>query len=113
MLAVMAVAAWIYSRGLGRRVRDHSVGANEAVRALIVAKSAMMTGGVLAGMHVVYILRWLPHVQAATPGLRVLLGGVTLATSVLLVVGGRALEKACVVPDDPGGDSENSESPTG
>lgn len=100
ILVVMAVAAWIYSRGLSKRVEEHQVSGIEAVRALAIAKSAIMAGAVLAGMHAVYVGRWIGQLDAPQPAQRVLLGSVTLVSSILLTGSGHFLEKACVVPDD-------------
>lgn len=108
ILVVMAVACWIYSRGLSRRVADRTVSGVEAVRALVVAKSAIMTGAVLAGMHAVYIGTSLGQVQAATPAQRVLLGSVTLVASLAFTGAGHLLERACVAPDDPDADAEDA-----
>ena len=113
VLVVMAVAAWIYSRGLSRRVADRTVSGIEAVRALVAAKSAIMTGAVLAGMHAVYVGRWAGQLSAEQPAQRVLLGSVTLVAAVLFTGAGHLLEKACVAPDDEdeddGPDTESGE----
>lgn len=108
VVAVMGVAALIYARGLRRRVLARAVPAVEAVRALIVAKSAAMTGGVLFGMHLVYVVNWLPKLEAEIPARRVLLGAVTMLASGLLVWGGRSLERACIDPDSPDDDDTSA-----
>lgn len=100
ILVVMAAGAWIYSRGLSKRVAEGSVTSSEAVRALVVAKSAIMTGAVLAGMHAVYVGRWMGQLAAEAPQQRVLLGSATLVASLLFTGAGHLLEKACVSPDD-------------
>lgn len=100
ILVVMAVAAWIYSRGLAKRVEQRSVSGAEAVRALAIAKSAIMAGAILAGMHAVYVGRWLGELDAPQPAQRVLLGSVTLVSAALFTGSGHLLEKACVAPDD-------------
>lgn len=111
VLVVMAVACWIYSRGLARRVAEGTAPGIEAVRALVVAKSAIMTGAVLAGMHAVYVGRWIPQVQAANPAERVLLGSVTLVAAIAFTGAGHLLEKACVVPDDDSDDDPDGGTP--
>lgn len=109
ILVVMAVAAWIYSRGLSRRVAERSVSGVEAVRALAIAKSAIMAGAVLAGMHAVYVGRWIGQLDAVQPAQRVLLGSVTLVTAILFTGAGHLLEKACVTPDDEDEDEDPGE----
>ncbi|GAB3816508.1 hypothetical protein GCM10028820_15880 [Tessaracoccus terricola] len=109
ILVVMAVAAWIYSRGLSKRVAQRAVSGVEAVRALAIAKAAIMAGAILAGMHAVYVGRWIGQLDASQPAQRVLLGSVTLVSAILFTGAGHLLEKACVVPDDDDEDDESSE----
>lgn len=114
VVAVMGVGCWIYSWGLSRRINEREVPGIEAVRALVVAKSAVMTGAVLAGMHAVYIARWVGNMQAQAPASRVLLGAITVITSLFLAWAGNRLEKACVSPDgDPhdGDEREDDDTP--
>lgn len=100
VLVVMAVACLVYARGLRQRISDGERVGVVAVRALVVAKSGIMTGAVLAGMHAVYVGRWVGELPAPTPTQRVILGSVTLVASLLLTAAGHVLEKACLVPDD-------------
>lgn len=111
VLVVMSIAAWIYSRGLTGRVQARTVSAVEAVRALVVAKSAIMTGAVLAGMHAVYIGRWLGQLNADQPLQRVILGSATLLAAILFTGAGHLLEKACVSPDDEDEPGEGDQEP--
>lgn len=108
ILVVMAVAAWIYSRGLSRRVADRTVSGLEAVRALAIAKSAIMAGAILAGMHAVYVGRWIGQLDASQPAQRVVLGSVTLVSAILFTGSGHLLEKACIAPDDDDDEDEDA-----
>lgn len=101
VLAVMGLGSWIYSHGLVKRVAERRVSAQEAVRALVVAKSAIMTGAVLAGMHAIYIALSLRQLPAPAPLARVVVGGATVFASMVLVWGASRLEKSCVSPDGP------------
>ncbi len=112
VLVVMSVAAWIYSRGLARRVRRRVATPTEGVRALVVARSLISTGAILAGMHAVYVGHSLGQVQAQAPAQRVLMGSIMFVTSLLLAWCGHLLEKACVVPDS-GDDGRGSGSGNG
>lgn len=110
ILVVMAIAAWIYSRGLSKRVAARTVTGTEAVRALAIAKSAIMAGAILAGMHAVYVGRWLGQLDASQPAQRVLLGALTLVAAIAFTGSGHLLEKACVAPGgDDDGDDEDSD----
>lgn len=109
VLVVMSVAAWIYSRGLARRVQRRVATPTEGVRALVVARSLISTGAILAGMHAVYIGHSLGQLQAQAPAQRVLMGSVMFVASLLLAWCGHLLEKACVVPEsDDGGAPRDS-----
>ena len=103
ILLVMAAGAWLYARAIPARLERHTLSALEAVRALIVAKSMVMTGAVLAGAHAVYVGRFVSSVMAEQPAARVLHGSGTIVASLLLALAGWTLEKACMisVDDDP------------
>lgn len=100
VLVLMAGGAWLYARGLKRRVDERTAPALEAVRALIIAKSMIMTGAVLAGGHAVYAARWLGQLSAPVPASRVLHGLATIVAALAFTAAGHVLEKACVAPDD-------------
>ncbi len=109
VLAVMAIGAVLYARILRRRLDEHAVSGQEAVAALAIAKSMVMAGAVLAGMHAVYVGWFVAALPAATPVQRVVLGSVTLVVSLLFAGAGYLLEKECVVrgPDEPDEDAED------
>lgn len=104
VLVVMAVAAWSLARSMPRRREERSISSGEAVAVLLVAKSIVMTGAVLAGGHAVYVGRFVGALFAEQPTARVLQGSTTIIASLLLAVAGYALEKACMVSVDDGSD---------
>lgn len=104
VLAVMAVGAWVYARALPHRIENNTLTSLEAVRALIVAKSMVMTGAVLAGGHAVYVGRFIGTLMAAQPAARALHGAGTIVASLLLALAGWALEKSCIVSVDDDSD---------
>ena len=111
VLVVMAVAAWVFARSVPRRLEERSLSSAEAVAVLLVAKSMVMTGAVLAGGHAVYVGRFVGALAAEQPAARVLHGSATILASLLLAVAGWTLEKACIVSVDD--DSDESGTPAG
>ncbi|WP_158600413.1 DUF3180 domain-containing protein [Tessaracoccus antarcticus] len=111
VLLVMAVGAWIYARGMPDRLENHTLSGLEAVRALIVAKSMVMTGAVLAGGHAVYVGRFVGTLMAEQPAARALHGAGTIIASLLLALAGWTLEKACIISVDD--DSDEGGMPAG
>lgn len=105
LVAIGAGVLW-YLRSFTSRLEAHRVPSDEAVRALVLGKSMLMTGAVLAGGHLVYVLLWIGQTDIPGPRERVIHGAVTLVTAIGFAVVGGALEKACVVDindsDGPG-----------
>ncbi len=115
VLAVMAGGGWIYARSLPKRIEEGEVSGIEGLRALVVAKSMVMTGAVLAGGHTVYVGRFITALPARLPTERVLTGGATVLGALLLTLAGLALERACIVKvddDDGHADAQGSGEPT-
>lgn len=106
VLVVMAIGTWIYARGLKRRIAEHEASGIEAVRALVLGKSMVMTGAVLAGGHAVYAGRWLGQLSAPQPAARVLTAAVTMLAGIGVTAAGSFLERACRVPDDDDGEGK-------
>lgn len=104
VLAVMAVAAWVFARSMPTRLEERTISSGEAVAVLLVAKSMVMTGAVLAGGHAVYVGRFVEALSAEQPAARVLQGSATIIASLLLAFAGYALEKACIVSGDDDSD---------
>mgnify|MGYP002754665602 CR=1 FL=1 len=62
LLTFLAIAAIVYARALPKRLEQRRVPALEAVRAMVMAKSLIATGALLAGGHVIYVGRWLASI---------------------------------------------------
>ncbi len=104
VLVVMAVAAWVFARSMPGRREERSISSGEAVAVLLVAKSMVMTGAVLAGGHAVYVGRFVGALFAEQPAARVYQGSATIIASLFLAFAGYALEKACMVSVDDDSD---------
>ena len=100
LFVALAVAVAIYSRILPTRLEQRRVSSQEAVAALGIGKSAIMTGALFAGAHVVYVMRYIQQFDAALPSQRVVQGAATIATALLLAGAGALLERACVIHGD-------------
>lgn len=111
LLLVLAVATLIYSRALPKRIEEKKLTPQEGVAALAIGKAMIMTGALFAGAHVVYVMRYLPQLDAALPTARVIQGGATTVAALLLAGAGALLERACVIPDDDGDDHPNGAHP--
>ncbi|MDO4645997.1 MAG: DUF3180 domain-containing protein [Propionibacteriaceae bacterium] len=108
LLLLLAAAAFVYARALPKRLEQRRVPSEEAVRAMVMAKSLIMTGALLAGGHAVYVGRWLSLMAAELPAARVWNGAVTIVTAVICVLAGWLLERACMIDGD-GDDTEPGE----
>lgn len=109
LLVILAIAVALYSRALPKRVEEKRVDAQEAVAALAVGKSMIMTGALFAGGHIVYVMRYISQFDAPLPSARVIQGGATVVAALLLAGAGALLERACMVRSD----DEDDEPPNG
>ena len=91
-----------------KRLEQRRVPSEEAVRAMVMAKSLIMTGALLAGGHAVYVGRWLSLMAAELPAARVWNGTATIVTAAICVLAGWLLERACMIDGD-GDDTEPGE----
>lgn len=108
LLGFLSVVAWFYTRSFRSRLAQHRVSPEEGVRALVLGKSMLMTGAVLAGGHLVYVLVWIGQTDIPGPRARVIHGAVTLVAAITFGVVGGWLERNCVVD---AGDGEGPEQP--
>ena len=92
LLLLLAAAAFVYARTLPKRLEQRRVPSEEAVRAMVMAKSLIMTGALLAGGHAA----------------RVWNGTATIVTAAICVLAGWLLERACMIDGD-GDDTEPGE----
>jgi len=97
-----AVAAGVLARVT--YLRNHVVRQRQdprrAVSTLAIAKALLIGGALLTGGYVVFALFSVGHIDAPLPKQRLILGLVTAASAICLVVSGWALEHACRTPDD-------------
>ena len=100
VFGALGVAAWAYARVLRRQVAEAraDLSAESGVRALVLGKTMLMTGAIVGGGHLVYVLSFLGDWNVPTPRERVIHGVATIAASVVFAVAGRDLERACMVP---------------
>ena len=119
VLVLLAGAVLVYRRTLPKRREEHKVSPQEGLAAVASAKAMIVTGAVLAGGHVVYVMRYITQFDAPLPSARVIQGAVTIVASLLLAGAGALLERACVVRDGeddddrPGGSGEQGDGPAG
>ena len=108
LLLPSASAAFIYTHPWANLAKQGLAHPQEAVRAMVMAKSLIMTGALLAGGHAVYVGRWLSLMAAELPAARVWNGAVTIVTAAICVLAGWLLERACMIDGD-GDDTEPGE----
>ncbi|MEL4503693.1 DUF3180 domain-containing protein [Luteococcus sp. H138] len=109
VLGALGAAALVYARVLRRQVADRrgDLPHESGVRALVLGKTMLMTGAVLAGGHLVYVLVYLGSWSIPAPRQRVIHGLVTILASAIFALAGRELERACLVP--PGYDGSETD----
>jgi membrane protein implicated in regulation of membrane protease activity len=97
-----AVAAAVLARVT--YLRNHVVRQRQdprrALSTLAIAKALLIGGSLLAGGYLVFALFSVGHLDAPLPKQRLVIGLVTAASAICLVVSGWALERACRTPDD-------------
>jgi hypothetical protein len=71
-----------------------------ALSTLAIAKALLLGGALLTGGYIVFALFSAGHLDAPLPKQRLIIGLVTAAAAICLVVSGWALERACRTPDD-------------
>lgn len=104
VVLVMAIGSLVYAHGVPARLEKRTLSSLEAVRALIIAKSMVMTGAVLAGGHAAYVGRFLGALTGEQPVARALNGGGAIVAALFLAFAGWTLEKACIVSVDDDSD---------
>ncbi|MFT3860402.1 DUF3180 domain-containing protein [Micropruina sp.] len=102
VVAVLALATGLAARWTHRtvQVRRQPVEPSRAVGLLLGGKAAMIGGTGLAAGYATLALRALPNLDATLPRERAIAATVVAVLSVVLVLAGRALERACQVPPD-------------
>lgn len=110
LLAVASIALLVMARLTHERlhVRHQRPDPTESVGTLALARAAMIAGSAMAGVYLVFALFFVHRISAPVPRQRVLVGLVSAAVSVLLVVAGRRLERACRTGHDPDDDEHDT-----
>ena len=111
LFVLLAVAVVVYARMFPKRLEERRVNSQEAVAALGIGKSALMTGALFAGAHVVYVVRYLQLFDAPLPEARVVQGTATIVTALLLAGAGALLERACAIHDEDDDDQNGTAEP--
>ncbi len=101
LMFVGAVAAGVLARVT--YLRNHVVHQPQdpvrSVATLAIAKALLIGGSLLTGGYLVFALFSVGHLDAPLPKQRLIIGLVTAAAAIGLVVSGWALERACRTPD--------------
>lgn len=103
VLWAIAAAVAVVARLTHVRVHvEHRwVAARFGIGLLALGKSATVLGALGAGFLVVFAALFVDRIMVPVSAWRVLLGAVGAAGCVVAVFAGRALERACHIPDDP------------
>jgi uncharacterized membrane protein YczE len=109
VMAMLAVATWLWARGTKARLAGQP--GTKPIDALVVARSAAWamaisrTATVLAGFFVGVAIALISHWGVAYVREQVIAAVVTIGVSILGVLSGLLLERACRVPPDSGAPS--------
>lgn len=106
----VALVLWVLGRGV-RRLKDHQrtwMTPMLAMRTALLARSAALMGAAAVGVMAGILLTVLPRLQAPAMGSSALGSGLSLVSSLLMVVVAVVVERWCIVDSD--GDDPPSES---
>ncbi|WP_420176903.1 DUF3180 domain-containing protein [Luteococcus sp. OSA5] len=114
VLGALGIAALVYSVVLRRQVElaRGSLSPEAGVRALVLGKTMLMTGAIMAGGHVVYVLANVGSWDVPAPRMRVLRGLWTILAGAVFGWAGHRLERACIVDDGPDETQDEDDQPT-
>lgn len=82
-------------------VRRERMEPSRAVFLLLLGKASAFVGALCTGVYGGFALSFLDAVRSSGPRNRIITAGVTAVVSVLVVVAGLLLERACRIPEDP------------
>lgn len=99
--AVVTGTAWLTWRQL--QVQRFRIEAHRAVNRLLLARSCILVGALLAGGYAGYAMSWL-GIDSEVADERMLRSGVAVLLAVALIAAAIWLERACRVRDDEGAD---------
>jgi hypothetical protein len=99
----LAALLYVAARNTHQRiqVRRERVEASRAVFLLLIGKASAFVGALCAGVYAGFALSFLGAVSSSGPRNRVITAGAAAVISVLVVLAGLMLERACRIPDDP------------
>ncbi len=110
LVAVLAVAvgflAWSTYRRL--QVQHEHIGAERAVRLLVLGKATLLLGAAMSGGYVALIAFLIGRLSVEVWTPRVIVAGVAVAASILLAIAGAFLQRSCRIPGPPDGDATPS-----
>ena len=104
LVGILALSIWLWTRGVASRLQgrpgtkpiDPLVVARSAAIAMATSRTGALVGGFVAGVIAALLGGWdVPYVRE-----QIAAGAVTLVMSVLAVLAGLGLERACRVPPD-------------
>ncbi|HIT74618.1 MAG TPA: DUF3180 family protein [Candidatus Avipropionibacterium avicola] len=99
-LLVLTVAELARSTRRRVHVERRWVAAHRGIRLLAIGKAAALTGGFVAGALVAFGLGFVDRLHIPALAWRAGLAGLGAVAGVLVAVAGRALQRACHVPED-------------
>ena len=104
--AVLGGMAWQTWSQLQRKRRW--IDPHRAVNFLVLAKSSVLVGAVVAGVYAGYALHYVDDLAYEAPAQRALRSGLAVVAGLLIIAAGLWLERACKVPgaDDESDDPE-------
>ena len=107
LLWVIAGAVAVLAWSTYRRVHTERrwIAASRGIRLLVLGKTATIVGGYGVGFLVVFGALFLDRIQVATSAWRVVLGVGGALGCLAMVFAGRALQRACHLPDEPDHDT--------
>jgi 4-hydroxybenzoate polyprenyltransferase len=99
----LAALLFVAARNTQQRiqVRRERVEPSRAVFLLLIGKASALVGALCSGVYAGFALSFLGAVGSTGPRNRVITAGVAAVLTVLVVVAGLLLERACRIPDDP------------
>ncbi|WP_344219466.1 DUF3180 domain-containing protein [Kribbella sancticallisti] len=99
----LAALLFVAARNTHQRiqVRHERVEPSRAVFLLLIGKASAFVGALCTGVYAGFALSFLSAVGASGPRNRVITAGAAAVISVLVVVAGLLLERACRIPEDP------------
>ena len=83
------------------QVRRERIEPSRAVFLLLIGKASAFVGALCAGVYAGFALSFLGALGSSGPRNRVITAGAAAVISVLVVVAGLLLERACRIPEDP------------